>query len=213
MADEALRPPRLVPIGRATAAARLGVALLAGAALLAGCGDTLQDKPVSNAELQGLLEAPRPVYWLGSSFRGMQLMALSADPGGAYTLQYGNCFVGGQEACLTPLEVITSPESTFLAGNGLRGAKRTTIRDAKSLVAQNGQVVEVATGPVVVEVRSRKRSIGLAAAHAMVPINAPGEPGQTLPAAAPNSEYLENPLASQEPHPVLVLPPIPADSG
>lgn len=205
MADPRRRTPSKLAAGTALACACVF------AALLGGCGNTLQDKPVANIELEQMLQVQRyPIYWLGSSFDGLDLTSATADPGGAYALQYGNCFVGGQEACLTPLEVISSPEASFLPGAGAQHTKPTSIRGTKGMVAQNGEVLDVATGPVVVEIRSRKRMLAFAAAKQMVPINELGEPGATLPAAKPDRESEEKPLATQQPHPLKLLPPIPA---
>lgn len=217
------RPSRVAPRGgrlartllrdrRLTAIALLG-AILASTLALAGCGDTLQDKPVANLELEALLEVQRyPVYWLGSRFDGLQLASAAADPSGAYALQYGNCFVGGQQACLTPLEVITTPETSHLFGEDMVGAEKTSIRGARTLIVQHGQVLAVATGRVVVEVRARKRKLALAAAGEMTPINQLGEPGQTLPAVIPISGSERNALPEQRPHPLALLPPIPRKS-
>ncbi|MHB1539292.1 MAG: hypothetical protein ACYCYN_12495 [Solirubrobacteraceae bacterium] len=187
--------------------------MLLTAAALAGCGNTLQQTPVANIELEPLLEVQRyPIYWVGSSFDGLPLTAANADPGGAYTLQYGSCFIAGQEACLTPLEVISTPFTSHLPGEDMIGAQKTTIRGVRALIVQRGQVLALATGRVVVEVRSRRRRLALAAAHTIVPINALGEPGATLPAALPVSASERKPLPEQRPHPLALLPPIPRSS-
>lgn len=188
----------------------LSLLALVGGLTLTGCGNTLQDKTVSDNELETLLEEQHyPVYWLGSSFHGLQLTAVTSDPSGAYTLQYGNCFVGGQQACLTPLEVISSPENSFLPGSGSHGTSTTTIRGAKGLIAQRGEVVELATGAGDVDIRSRHSTLALAAANEMVPLNETGEPGATLPKTIANPED-SKPLSIQEPHPLKLLKPIPS---
>ncbi|MHB1810367.1 MAG: hypothetical protein ACYCU0_13905 [Solirubrobacteraceae bacterium] len=183
------------------------------AVMLAGCGNTLQSKPVANIELERLVEVQEyPVYWLGGRFEGLALASASEDPSGAYTLQYGTCFVGGQEACLTPLEVITTPETSHLPGEDMLGAQKTTIRGARTLIVQRGQVLALATGPVVVEVRSRRRKLALAAAATMTPINEVGEPGTTLPAVVRIPASQRKALPGQGPHPLMLLPSAPRKS-
>src|SRR4051794_32360676 len=105
---------RRAPGSSRTRRAALLVTLLA--LLLAACGDTLQVQPISHHNLEGLVVAPFPVYWLGGSFRGLPVKQVSHDPGGAYALQYGNCLTGGQGTCRPPLMLVTSPENTFLPG-------------------------------------------------------------------------------------------------
>ncbi len=79
-------------------------ALLAGCTLALGaCGDTLQDRPIAHNELESLIVAPYPVYWLGGSFQGLQITEASHDPSGAFSVQYGDCVVGGQSTCVTPV--------------------------------------------------------------------------------------------------------------
>ncbi len=103
--------------GRASSAMGALAALLAGCALALGaCGDTLQDHPIPHNTLESLIVAPYPVYWLGGSFQGLQITEASHDPSGAFTVQYGDCVVGGQSTCVTPVTVITSPDNSFVAG-------------------------------------------------------------------------------------------------
>lgn len=182
------------------------------AALLSGCGDTIQDQPISNTTLEQLVAVEGfPVYWLGTRFRGMKLTSIAEDPGGAYTLQYGDCVGGGPTTCRTPIEVISSPDNAFLPSAGVRTSK-TTIRGAHGILAQHGAVVELRTGPIVLDVRALKRPLALAAVNAIVPINAPGGPGQPLPAAVPDTGFGEHAMESQRPGTVRLLPPIPANA-
>lgn len=211
--SEVARKRRLTraPLHRVVTPAAL-LALLA-TLTLAGCGDTLQAKPVANVELEQLIEVQRyPVYWLGSNFEGLSLTSVNAEPSGAYALQYGTCFVGGQQACLTPLEVISTPYTSHLPGEDMLGAQKTSIRGARTLIVQHGQVLALATGRVVVEVRSLRRKLALSAAQTMVPINELGEPDANLPAVIPISASEREPLPEQRPHPLALLPPIPRKS-
>ena len=65
--------------------------------------------------LESLLVAPYPVYWLGRSFQGMAITEATHDPGGAFTVQYGDCVEGGQSTCVPALRVVTSPDNSFVA--------------------------------------------------------------------------------------------------
>jgi len=67
---------------------------------LGGCGDTLQDRPVPHNLLESMIVAPAPVYWLGASFQGLAITDAVHDPGGAFTVQYGDCLEGGQATCV-----------------------------------------------------------------------------------------------------------------
>ena len=95
--------------------------------------------------------APFRVYWLGASFRGLGVQQVSHDPGGAYSVQYGNCLTGGQGTCLPPLLVVTSPENTFVPGGSAR-TRQVQIRGLPALEAHSGQVVMIPTGDVVVDI-------------------------------------------------------------
>jgi hypothetical protein len=189
-----------------TRVATAACAVLCAAAVgLAGCGDTLQDKPIPHNELEGLIVAPTPVYWLGRAFAGLQITEVSRDTGGAYTLQYGNCLEGGQSECVPPLRVITSPDNSFLPGGSV-AQQSTRVRGVPAVLARGGRTVELATGTVVVDViAARDATLAASAAHAMVPINAELWPGQPLPPPGPSSGFATKPLPAQEPSPVQQL--------
>jgi hypothetical protein len=188
------------------AGVRLGALTIAGlcALVLGACGDTVQQKPIPHNILEGLIAAAHPVYWLGGSFRGLQIVEASHDPGGAYSIEYGNCRQGGQGTCVPPLRIITSPDNSFLPrGSGAAG--RASIRGAAAVSAQSGRTLVVPTADVVVDIYATDRTLASAAAEAMVPINAVGVPGGPLPAALPDSGFGEAPLPSQVPSPVHPL--------
>lgn len=192
----------------------LALPLLAAccAPLLAGCGNTIQNQPMSNSTLEQLVAVEGyPVYWLGGSFEGMELTSVSEDPGGAYTLQYGDCVGGGPSTCRTPVEVISSPNNAFLPSTGV-GTSPVSIRGVKGVLAQHGAVIELRTGPIVLDVRALRRPLAFAAAAAIVPINEPGRPGERLPAALPDTGFGERAIESQYPKALHLLPPIPASA-
>jgi len=181
----------------ARGAAALPVALVA-AALLAGCGDTLQDKPIPHNQLETLVVAPFPVYWAGGSFRGMQITDVSPDPGGAFTVQYGDCLQGGQGTCTPPLRIVTNPDNSFLPG-GEAPASAALVRGVPAKLTQHGRAITIPTGGVVVGVIAGDPALARAAAQQIVAINRPGSPGETLPARLPDTGFGTTPLPSQRP--------------
>ncbi len=168
---------------------------------LCSCANTLQDRPIPHNILEGLVEAPFPVYWLGGTFEGMAVSEAIHDPSGAYTVQYGNCLAGGQGACVPALRVVTSPDNSFLPG-GSAPTTKTRIRGSAALLSQEGRTIVVASGGVVIDVYATSARTAAAAARTLVPINAPGAPEAPLPAALPNTGYGETPLPSQVPAPL-----------
>jgi hypothetical protein len=178
-------------------------AWLAAAALLAlaGCGDTLQDQPISHTTLETLVMAPHPVYWLGRSFDGLAIKEASRDPGGAFAVQYGDCKVGGQGTCVPPLRVVTSADNSFLPGSSAPHASL-TLRGVSGLSAQNGRTIVLPAGGVVIAIYALDRRVALAAARAVAPINAPEAPGSPLPAPLPDTGYGRTPLPAQVPAPL-----------
>ena len=169
-----------------------------GAFALGGCGDTLQNKPIPHNVLEQLIASPFPVYWAGGSFQGLQITDASHDPGGAYSVQYGNCLQGGQGTCVAPLKIVTSPDNSFLPGAG--GAHLgTVVRAVPAALAKGGRTIVLPTGQVVISIYASTPAIAAAAAEAVVPINAPGEPGTALAARQPDSGFAEKPLPSQVP--------------
>jgi hypothetical protein len=173
-------------------------------AALCSCSNTLQDRPIPHNILEGLIEAPFPVYWLGGSFEGMAISEAEHDPSGAYSVQYGNCLAGGQGNCVPPLRVVSSPDNSFLPG-GATPTTRTRIRGIQALLAQGGATIVMASGGVVVDVYATNARTAAAAARTLVPINARGAPEAPLPAALPNTGFGETPLPSQVPAPLRPL--------
>ncbi|TMM19195.1 MAG: hypothetical protein E6F96_03410 [Actinobacteria bacterium] len=162
----------------------------------AGCGDTLQDRPISHSTLETLLLAPYPVYWLGQSFRRLALTEATHDPSGAFSVQYGDCKQGGQGTCVPPLRVVTSPDNSFLPGSPAT-RRATPIRGVTGLLTRGGRTIVIATAGVVVGIYALDRPLAAAAAQAMVPINDSGVPGARLPAALPDTGFAAQPLPAQ----------------
>jgi len=195
--------------GRRTTVRACALALL-GALALGSCGDTLQTEPIAHNTLETLLVAPYSVYWLGRSFQDLQITEASHDPGGAFSVQYGNCVEGGQGTCVPPLRVVTSPDNSFLPVGGA-AHRATQLRGVPAVLARAGRVIVFPTAGVVVSVYARDPRLAASAAQAVVPINEPGTPGARLPAPRPDTGFGRRPLRSQIPSPLRALPE--ADAG
>jgi len=169
--------------------------------VLAGCGNTLQEGPISHSSLEGLIVNPFPIYWLGGSFKGLELKETSHDPSGGFSVLYGDCLEGGQGTCVPPLRVVTSADNSFFPG-GQTHTRATRIRGVPALLAQSGTTIIIPTGLVVVDIFALNRTLAAEAARTIVPINEPGTPEGPLPASLPDTGYGSTPLASQEPPPL-----------
>jgi hypothetical protein len=173
---------------------------------LAACGNTIQDQPIPHNELESLVLAPHPVYWLGGAFHGLQITEVSRDPSGAFTVQYGDCLEGGQSTCVTPVKIVTSPDNSFIPGEGSATSRSTiSLRGAGAFVAERGDAISIPTGGVVIDIYAHTSTFALAAAAAVVPINYPGAPGARLPARLPDTGFDARPLPSQQPNPLRAL--------
>jgi hypothetical protein len=181
-------------------------ALAASATLLAlvglglgACANTIQDQRVAPSFLEPLvMQDEYPVYWLGGAFHGLPIISVARDPSEAYAIKYGNCIQGGENVCVTPLEVVTSPDNSFRPG-GATPQRRISVRGVASTAAQGGRTIEVSTGGVVVDVYADSPALARAAAAAMVSINAVQLPGTPLPRPLPDTGFAQKPLASQQP--------------
>ncbi len=174
------------------------LAMLTAGAALGGCGDTIQANPIPHNQLEQLVVAQFPVYWAGGSFRGLKISEVTADPGGAFTVQYGSCLQGGQGTCTPPLRVVTNPDNSFLPG-GEAPAGTEVIRGVPARSTEAGRVITIPTGVVVVGVFARDPALARAAAQQIVAINRPEDPGGTLPAGLPDTGFGSTPLPSQRP--------------
>ena len=166
--------------------------------VLGGCGNTLQDQPISHSTLEGLVLAPYPVYWLGGSFQGMAITEAYEDPSGAYTVQYGDCAEGGQNTCVARLRVVTSPDNSFIPA-GSQPHRAIRIRGVTGVAAQGEETIELPTAGVVVDIYANNPALARAAAATAVPINDVGAPAEPLPAPLPDTGFGEQPLPGQAP--------------
>jgi hypothetical protein len=180
------------------------VLLVLCALALSACGDTLQDRPIPHNTLETLLVAPYPVYWLGRSFQGMAITEAGHDPGGAFSVQYGDCVEGGQSTCVPPVRVVTSPDNSFVAVGDAAHRSR-LVRGVSAVAAQGGHTIEIATAGVVIGVYADSPRLAAAAAQTIVPINEAGTPGARLPARLPDTGFGSTPLPSQVPSPLRAL--------
>jgi hypothetical protein len=166
---------------------------------LNACANTLQDQPVAPSILEPLVTQEEfPVYWVGGTFRRLAITRVERDPGGAYEIEYGNCSLGGENACVTPLQIVTSPDNSFLPG-GATPQLPVSIRGVHGLSSQGGDTLVVATGGVVVNLYANNPALARAAAETMVTINAADAPGAPLPRPLPNTGFAEKPLPTQQP--------------
>ncbi len=188
-----------------------------GALGLSSCANTIQDQPTPPSALESLvIQEGFPVYWLGGTFQGLPITNVGRDPSGAYEIQYGNCLVGGESVCVTPLQIVTSPDNSFLPG-GSAVQSAVLIRGVHGRSALGGKALALATGSVVVNLYANRPALARAAAEAMVPINGPSGgaaggalasrtplsqpdlPGAPLAPPLPDTGYGEQPLPSQQP--------------
>ncbi len=189
------------PSGRRASVVR---ALIAAFALLcslglSACAGTIQDRPTPPSALEPLvIQEAFPVYWLGGAFDRLQITHVGRDPSGAYEIQYGNCLVGGESVCVTPLEIVTSPDNSFLPG-GEALQSTVLLRGVRGRSALGGRSLALPTGGVVVDLYANSPGLARSAAEAMVSINAPGLPGKPLSPPLPNTGYGERPLPAQQP--------------
>ncbi|MFZ2049374.1 MAG: hypothetical protein WAU69_00425 [Solirubrobacteraceae bacterium] len=146
-----------------------------------------------------------PIFWLGGRFDGMALTGVDSDPSGAYDIQYGTCTVGGPETCVSPLAVISSPDNSFLPDAGAVNGT-TSIRGVRAVLASDGKVIEIATGPDMVDIHAKSAALARFAADRMVAINELGTPGAALPAGQGNTGFAAKPLEGQLPQTVQGMP-------
>jgi hypothetical protein len=195
---------RRYPAGVRPSARPLAALAAVCALALTACGNVVQEKPIPHNILESMLLAPYPVYWLGGTFRGLEITEASRDPSGAFSIQYGECLEGGQGTCVPPVRVVTSPDNSFLPG-GSTPSDTTRVRGVVAVVAQAGSTIEIPTGGVVVDIYATNPRLAAAAAQTVVPLNARGAPQAPLPAQLPDTGFATTPLPSQIPSPLRTL--------
>jgi hypothetical protein len=179
--------------------------LVAGA--LSACDSTLQSTAIPHNLLEYMVESPYPVFWLGATFEGMPVGEANHDPSDAWSVSYGNCVEGGEGSCVPPLELVTSPDNSFLPGAGGAGSNRTTrIRGVPAVLSRGGKTIALATAGVVLDIYATSARVAAAAARAAVAINQPAASGAPLAPALPDTGFGETPLPAQVPSPLRKLP-------
>jgi hypothetical protein len=171
---------------------------------LGSCGNTLQDQPIGPKPLETVMvESHFPVYWAGLKFDDLPISGVSIDPSEAVSIRYGDCVLGGQYTCVTPLSIVTSPDNSFLPG-GTAATPVGAIRGAKVSSSRAGKTLALATGGVVVSVYADRASLAREALSMMAPVNEVGGPLEPLPAALPDTHFDRVPLPGQVPSGVSV---------
>jgi hypothetical protein len=178
--------------------------ILLCALALGACGDTLQDKPIPHNQLESMMLAPYPVYWLGGSFDKLQITEVAPDPSGSFSVSYGDCLQGGQGTCTPPLRVVTSPDNSFLPG-GSTPNRPIEVRGVEAQMTREGRTISIPAGGIVIDIYAKDFPTARAAAQALVPINAKGSPQAPLPARLPDTGFGSTPLPSQMPATVRPL--------
>ncbi len=129
------------------------------------------------------------VYWVGPTFGGQPLAAADGLKGYINTVgdsvYYGDCVHGkgifGGGSCLLPLQVTTVIYR--LHPNASLGPQRNmVVRGVPATVYDEGRSIEVYSGRVAIDIFSDTFSHSLAAATALLPLNAPGSASGNLPA-------------------------------
>jgi hypothetical protein len=169
---------------------------------LSACGNTIQDQPIARSALEPMvLQHAYPVYWLGGEFGRLAITEAAHDPGGAYTIHYGDCTRGGQFTCVSPLSIVTSPDNSFVPGDA---HSTVDLRGVRARLAEGGSTIVIPTGGVVVSIYAPTAVQAREAAQTMVPINRVGVPDQALPLPEPNTGFASEALPSQEPRAVRI---------
>jgi hypothetical protein len=171
---------------------------------LSSCANTLQDQPIGPKPLESVLvDSHFPVYWDGVTFRGLKITSVTIDPSGGVAIRYGDCVLGGQYTCVTPISIVTSPNNSFIPG-GTATARVASLRDVSVSSTRAGDTLALATGGVIVSVYASHPSLAREAAMTMAPVNEVGLPLAPLPAALPDTGFARAPLPGQVPAGVSV---------
>src|SRR5438132_12289820 len=155
----------------------------------AGCATTGRPRPIDAGSLAEAQTFPYyKVYWVGRSFQGSPLAA--ADGLRGYnaavgdSVYYGDCVhhkgIFGGGSCILPLQLTTVLYR--LHSNATLGPQRNVvIRGVPATVYDEGRSIEIYTGRVAIDVFSDTYAHAIAAARALVPLNASGSAAGKLP--------------------------------
>ena len=177
LSDRTLRPLRLAAL-----------CAIVAAFALSGCGTT-QPRAVDANELAEAETFPYfRVYWAGHSFLGQPLAAVDGQKGYLSSIgdsvYYGDCVhnkgILGGGSCVLPLQVTTVIYA--LHSNAALGAQRNVVvRGVPATVYDGGRSIELYSGRVAIDIFSNSYAHALAAAQALLPLNAPGSAHDALP--------------------------------
>jgi hypothetical protein len=170
-----------------------------------GCGNTVQSVPAGRSSLEAVMVSPFPVYWAGSQLSSMSIREVTRDPGGAITIDYGDCLEGGQGACVSPLRIVTSPNNSFTPG-GAGPLREVEVRGVKAREMSGGRTLIIPTGNVVLDIYADNPGLVRSAAAAAVPLGEASAFGEDLPAPLPDAGYANVPVKGQIPPLAPVTP-------
>jgi hypothetical protein len=165
------------------------LALLAAAALIAGCGTTHPPALERTALAEAQTFPYYRLYWVGPSFLGKPLAAVdglkSYSIAVGDSVYYGDCvsgkgLLGGGGSCLLPLQVTTVIYR--LHSNSALGPQRNMlIRGVPATLYDEERSIELYSGRLAIDVFSDTPAHALLAANQLRPLNAPGSASGKLP--------------------------------
>jgi hypothetical protein len=168
--------------------AALALAAICVAVAVSGCA-TGHPAAITANELAEAQTFPYfKTYWVGPIFERQPLAAADGLSGYIATVgdsvYYGDCVqrngIFGGGSCELPLQVTTV--IYVLHSNTALGQQRNMlIRGVPATVYDEGRSIELYTGRVAIDVFSNDYAHALAAAHELLPLNAPGSASRELP--------------------------------
>jgi hypothetical protein len=156
--------------------------VLAGTALLSGCGTTHPPQLSAKALAEAQTFPYYKLYWVGPSFAGNPLAAVDGRQSYNTTIgdsvYYGDCvtgkgLLGGGGSCALPLQVTTVIYR--LHSNAPLGEQRNAlIRGVPATIYDEGRSIELYSGRVAIDVFSDTLAHAMLASSQLRPLNAPG---------------------------------------